>query len=77
MLYQEYIFFANISCINEFNFYVQLHMKAVEVRLLGKSVLIGQRECETKELFCPHPQLMTVNLNHAGSLKLSVIVTWK
>jgi hypothetical protein len=49
----------------------------VEVRLLGKGALIGQRECETRELFSPHPQLMTVNLNHAGSLKLSVIVTWR
>lgn len=53
-----------------------LHLKAVEVRLLGKSVVVGARECETRELFSPHPQLMTVNLNHAGSLKLSVIVTW-
>ncbi|RXG73480.1 Protein FAM65B [Armadillidium vulgare] len=53
-----------------------LQIKAMEVRLLGKTVIIGNKLCETKDLFSPHPQLMTVNLNPSGSLKLNVIITW-
>ncbi|XP_076050290.1 rho family-interacting cell polarization regulator 2-like isoform X2 [Oratosquilla oratoria] len=53
-----------------------LVVKAVEVRVLGKTVQIGSKVCETKDLFSPYPQLMTVNLNPSGSLKLNVVVTW-
>ncbi|CAL4065662.1 unnamed protein product [Meganyctiphanes norvegica] len=53
-----------------------LLIKAVEVRLLGKTVGIGNKVCETKDLFSPHPQLMTVNLNPSGSLKLNIVITW-
>lgn len=55
----------------------QLLIKAVEVRVLGKTVVIGNKVCETKDLFSPHPQLMTVNLNPSGSLKLNIVITWK
>ena len=55
----------------------QLLIKAVEVRVLGKTVMIGNKVCETKDLFSPHPQLMTVNLNPSGSLKLNLVITWK
>ena len=50
--------------------------QATELRGLGKSVLLGQKNCETKDLFSSHPQLMTVNINAIGSLKVSLIVTW-
>ncbi|KAK3874651.1 hypothetical protein Pcinc_020431 [Petrolisthes cinctipes] len=53
-----------------------LLIKAVEVRVLGKTVIIGNKVCETKDLFSPHPQLMTVNLNQSGSLKLNIVITW-
>ncbi|XP_067121447.1 rho family-interacting cell polarization regulator 2-like isoform X1 [Centruroides vittatus] len=53
-----------------------LYIKAVEVRTLGKSILLGNKYCETKDLFSAHPQLMTINLNPSGSLKLNLIVTW-
>ncbi|XP_045113382.1 rho family-interacting cell polarization regulator 2-like isoform X3 [Portunus trituberculatus] len=53
-----------------------LLIKAVEVRVLGKTVVIGNKVCETKDLFSPHPQLMTVNLNPSGSLKLNLVITW-
>ncbi|XP_014663757.1 PREDICTED: protein FAM65B-like [Priapulus caudatus] len=53
-----------------------LNIKAVEVKGLGKSVLLGTKNCETKDLFSAHPQIMTVNLNPSGSLKLNVIITW-
>lgn len=42
-----------------------------------KSVTLGQKKCETKELFSANPQLMTVSINTNGSLKLSVIIIWK
>ncbi|KAK8744243.1 hypothetical protein OTU49_001081 [Cherax quadricarinatus] len=53
-----------------------LLIKAVEVRVLGKTVVIGNKVCETKDLFSPHPQLMTINLNPSGSLKLNIVITW-
>ncbi|XP_063400417.1 rho family-interacting cell polarization regulator 2-like isoform X5 [Mytilus trossulus] len=52
-----------------------LHIKGVEVRSF-KSVILGQKTCETKDLFSCNPQLMTVSINTNGSLKLSVIITW-
>jgi len=53
-----------------------LSIKAVEVRGLGKNILLGNKLCETRNLFSAHPQLMTVNLNNIGTLKLNLIVTW-
>lgn len=53
-----------------------LNIKAVEVRGLGKNVTLGNKLCETKNLFSAHPQLMTINLNAIGTLKLNLVVTW-
>ena len=53
-----------------------MYIKAAEVKTLGKQVLLGNKFCEITELLSPHPQLMTVNLNPSGSLKLSVLVRW-
>ncbi|RWS13978.1 protein kinase pkn/prk1: effector-like protein [Dinothrombium tinctorium] len=53
-----------------------LSIKAVEVRGLGKNVALGNKFCETKDLFSAHPQLMTINLNAIGTLKLNLVVTW-
>ncbi|GAB6021524.1 with sequence similarity 65, member A [Chamberlinius hualienensis] len=53
-----------------------LHIKAMEIKGLGKTVVLGNKYCETKELFCANPQIMTVNLNSSGSLKLSIVITW-
>lgn len=52
-----------------------ISLKAVELRSL-KSVLLGEKKCETKDLFSANPQMMTVSINPNGSLKLSIIVTW-
>lgn len=49
----------------------------MESRTLGRDVLLGQKNCETKDLMSSHPQLMTVNINSNGSLKLSIVITWK
>ncbi|CAH1786452.1 unnamed protein product [Owenia fusiformis] len=51
-------------------------IKASEVKSLGKHMLLGQKNCETKDLFSSHPQLMTISINTNGSLKLSVVITW-
>ena len=53
-----------------------LSIKTVEVRGLGRKVTLGNKLCETRDLFSAHPQLMTINLNCSGTLKLNVIVTW-
>ncbi|XP_035206458.1 rho family-interacting cell polarization regulator 2-like isoform X2 [Stegodyphus dumicola] len=53
-----------------------LCIKAVEVRGLGKNILLGNKFCETRDLFSPHPQQMTINLNQSGSLKLNLVITW-
>ncbi|XP_064601476.1 rho family-interacting cell polarization regulator 1-like isoform X2 [Liolophura sinensis] len=52
-----------------------ISIKAVEVRSF-KSIVLGLKNCETKDLFSAHPQMMTVSVNTNGSLKLSVIITW-
>ena len=53
-----------------------ISIKGMEVKGLGKKILLGNKLCETKNLFSPHPQLLTINLNNIGSLKLNLIVTW-
>ncbi|XP_035710135.1 rho family-interacting cell polarization regulator 1 isoform X4 [Folsomia candida] len=53
-----------------------LFIKAAEVKTLGKQVLLGNKFCEICHLFSAHPQLMTVNLNPSGSLKLNLMVEW-
>ncbi|XP_025086005.1 rho family-interacting cell polarization regulator 2-like isoform X3 [Pomacea canaliculata] len=52
-----------------------LIIKAQEVRSF-KSVLLGQKNCEVKDLFSANPQLMTISINFNGSLKLSIVITW-
>ena len=53
-----------------------IQIKAAEVKMLGKQALLGNKFCEITDLFSAEAQLMTVNLNPSGSLKLSLIVTW-
>ncbi|XP_055329430.1 rho family-interacting cell polarization regulator 2-like [Paramacrobiotus metropolitanus] len=53
-----------------------LHVKASEVRTLGNRVIVGNKHCETKDLFSAHHQIMTISLNSNGSLKLNLVITW-
>ncbi|RUS83661.1 hypothetical protein EGW08_008567 [Elysia chlorotica] len=60
--------------------------QASEVRAF-KTVVLGQKNCEICQpsshdapghgLFSANPQLMTVSINVHGSLKLSIVITWK
>lgn len=52
-----------------------LFIRAVEVRSLGKQVLLGNKFCETLDLLSAQPQMMTVSLT--SSLKLNLVVTWE
>ncbi|CAG5126588.1 unnamed protein product, partial [Candidula unifasciata] len=62
-----------------------LSIKVSEMKVF-KSVVLGQKSCEiwnpcmndtaSQGLFCASPQLMTVNINVQGSLKLSIVITW-
>lgn len=54
----------------------QLSIKAVELRGLGKKLVLGSKNCEIKDLFSARPQLMSICLNTTGTLKLHLIVTW-
>lgn len=47
------------------------------MRTFGKSLVLIEKSFDPLELFSPHPQLMTVDLNRNGSLKLDLIATWK
>jgi hypothetical protein len=53
-----------------------VYIKAAEVKLLSNQILLGNKFCEISELMSPHPQLMTVNLNPSGSLKVNIGVKW-
>ncbi|XP_065557729.1 rho family-interacting cell polarization regulator 2-like isoform X2 [Artemia franciscana] len=53
-----------------------LIIRAVELRSFGKKVALGDKFCQVLDLFCAVPQLMTVNLNSSGSLKLHLMITW-
>ena len=45
--------------------------------LIRRQLLLGNKYCETLDLFCAQPQMMTVNLNASGSVKLNLVVTWE
>jgi len=51
-------------------------IKAYECKGLGKKVLLGNKLCETRDLFTARSQLMTISLNQTGSIKLNLIITW-
>ena len=51
-------------------------IRAIEVRGIGKNVTLGNKSCETKDLFTAKPQLMTLSLNAIGTLKLNLVITW-
>lgn len=54
-----------------------LELKISQARFIGKSPVLCEKRIDTLGLFAPHPQLMTVSLNPAGSLKLNLVITWK
>jgi len=48
-----------------------------ELKSLANHVVVGNVSCETKDLFAALPQVVAVDINDLGTLKLSLEVTWK
>uniref|UniRef100_A0A8C4NAJ1 FAM65 N-terminal domain-containing protein n=1 Tax=Eptatretus burgeri TaxID=7764 RepID=A0A8C4NAJ1_EPTBU len=53
-----------------------LAIKVTELKSLANHVLVGSVVCETNDLFTPGPQLVAVDVNDLGTLKLNLEVTW-
>ena len=51
--------------------------QVTELKSLANHVVVGNVSCETKDLFAALPQVVAVDINDLGTLKLSLEVTWK
>ncbi|MED6235760.1 Rho -interacting cell polarization regulator 1, partial [Ataeniobius toweri] len=60
-----------LPLINEF-----LCVKVTELKGLANHVVVGSVSCEMKDLFAPLTQMVAVDINDLGTLKLSLEVTW-
>lgn len=65
----------------KFSFKITVHdlllIKINEIKFLGKNLLIGERICDTKDLFSTtQTQRLTLNANTSGTIKLSILITW-
>ncbi|XP_070687405.1 rho family-interacting cell polarization regulator 1 [Pempheris klunzingeri] len=60
-----------LPLINEF-----LSVKVTELKSLANHVVVGSVSCETKDLFAALPQMVAVDINDLGTIKLSLEVTW-
>lgn len=54
-----------------------LLLQVTELKSLANHVVVGNVSCETKDLFAALPQVVAVDINDLGTLKLSLEVTWK
>ncbi len=54
-----------------------MEIKVSEVKIFGKTSALADQSCDPIQLFSPDPQLMTMNLNFNGSLKLNLVAHWK
>ncbi|XP_018606883.1 rho family-interacting cell polarization regulator 2-like isoform X1 [Scleropages formosus] len=53
-----------------------LSIKVTELKSLASHVVVGSVSCETKDLFTAQPQMVAVDINDLGTVKLSLEVTW-
>ncbi|XP_074865243.1 rho family-interacting cell polarization regulator 1 isoform X2 [Carettochelys insculpta] len=53
-----------------------LSIKVTELKSLASHVVVGSVACETKDLFAALPQVVAVDVNDLGTIKLSLEVTW-
>ncbi|XP_062870584.1 rho family-interacting cell polarization regulator 2 isoform X2 [Trichomycterus rosablanca] len=51
-------------------------IKVTELKGLATHVLVGSVICETKDLFTAMPQVVAVDVNDLGTIKLNLEVTW-
>lgn len=50
--------------------------QVTELKGLATHLLVGSVTCETKELFAARPQVVAVDINDLGTIKLSLEITW-
>ncbi|KAM5299780.1 rho family-interacting cell polarization regulator 2 isoform 2-T2 [Ctenodactylus gundi] len=53
-----------------------ISIKVTELKGLATHILVGSVTCETKELFAAHPQVVAVDINDLGTIKLNLEITW-
>ncbi|XP_006872890.1 PREDICTED: protein FAM65B isoform X3 [Chrysochloris asiatica] len=53
-----------------------ISIKVTELKGLATHILVGSVTCETKELFAAHPQVVAVDVNDLGTIKLNLEITW-
>ncbi|XP_015673024.1 rho family-interacting cell polarization regulator 1 [Protobothrops mucrosquamatus] len=53
-----------------------LSIKVTELKSLASHVVVGSVSCETKDLFAALPQVVAVDINDLGTIKLSLEVNW-
>ena len=51
-------------------------LQVAEVRSFGKNVVIGEKNCDTVDLFAAQRQSLNISLNATGSIKLGLVVKW-
>lgn len=54
-----------------------LSIKVTELKGLANHVVVGSVSCETKDLFAALPQVVAVDINDLGTIKLSLEVIWR
>lgn len=52
-------------------------LQVTELKGLASHMLVGSVICETKELFTAMPQVVAVDVNDLGTIKLNLEVTWQ
>nr|XP_047929439.1 rho family-interacting cell polarization regulator 2 isoform X2 [Anser cygnoides] len=53
-----------------------ISIKVTEVKGLTTHILVGSVTCETKDLFAARPQVVAVDINDLGTIKLNLEITW-
>lgn len=71
--YLEEDVFSLLTIIPLFSFSFQV----TELKSLASHVVVGNVSCETKDLFAALPQVVAVDINDLGTIKLSLEVNWK
>uniref|UniRef100_A0A8C5PVH5 FAM65 N-terminal domain-containing protein n=1 Tax=Leptobrachium leishanense TaxID=445787 RepID=A0A8C5PVH5_9ANUR len=54
-----------------------LSIKVTELKNLANHVVVGSVSCETKDLFAALPQVVAVDINDLGTIKLNLEVNWR
>lgn len=56
--------------------FVRIIHQVTELKGLATHILVGSVICETKDLFTAMPQVVAVDVNDLGTIKLNLEVAW-